>query len=183
METVTKKMSFNEYWESVVGKVAQLQEDIKTKNEELTSTLLALIEKHGVVPEDSQEKETSETENTQNQEPYFTLPLTSEQYKLLRTWIDAKDYIELATYGQDKVMLINSPKLDRKNHPGLASALGGELLDFRIRLLSPFIDFIEKYLDFFNEPGSLEASCTSLIIQTKFTLHQHTLALLKMLIG
>ena len=112
-----------------------------------------------------------ETENAQNQEPYFTLPLTSEQYKLLRSWIDAKEYVEVVTDGQDKVMLINSPKLDRKNHPNLAFALGGELIDFRIQLLSPFTDFIEKYLDFFNEPGSLEAFITRAIYEKVWTLH------------
>jgi hypothetical protein len=56
METKTEKpktkMSFNEYWESIVGKVSKIKEEIQTKEDELTEFLLEVIQKYGVVPEE-----------------------------------------------------------------------------------------------------------------------------------
>jgi hypothetical protein len=98
--------------------------------------------------------------------------ITPEQYETLKVWLKNKDFIEVATgSGDTRATLINSRKLFRQNHADLASALGGELIDFRVRLLSPFIDFIEKYLDFFNEPGRLEAFIIRAVYEKVWALH------------
>jgi len=98
--------------------------------------------------------------------------LNPEQCAMLETWLKNRDFIEvLAGPTEGKATLINTRKLEEKNHPGLKDALGGEELNFRVQLLSPFADFIEKYLDFFNEPGSLETFITGSVYEKVWTLH------------
>jgi hypothetical protein len=110
--------------------------------------------------------------NPEPPEVSIEVPLTPEQYTKLRAWVDANDFLEIlpnSTAG--KATIINTRKLDQKNHPDQARVLGGELLGFRVRLLSPFVDFIDKYLDFFNEPGSLEAFITGVVYEKVWSLY------------
>lgn len=108
----------------------------------------------------------------QKENPAIEVELTPEQHEILKTWLKNRDFIEVFTGpGEGKATLINRRKLDEKTFPNLKDALGGELLDFRVRLLSPFVDFVEKYLDFFNEPGSLEAFITRAVYEKVWTLH------------
>jgi hypothetical protein len=117
--------------------------------------------------------QTETVENPQQTEdPAIEVELKPEQYEILRTWLKDKDFVEVVTGpGDTRATLINSRKLFRQNHADLASALGGDLIDFRVQLISPFVDFIEKYLDFFNEPGSLEAFITGAVYEKVWTLH------------
>jgi flagellar hook-associated protein FlgK len=46
-----EKMSFDEYWSNVVGKVAELTKEIQAKYEEQTKFLLDIIEHKLVIPE------------------------------------------------------------------------------------------------------------------------------------
>lgn len=115
---------------------------------------------------------TFDSQPEQQNDPSIEVPLNAEQYVKLRTWLDAHEFIEVVTGpGTEKATLVDARKLEEKNHPALKDALGGELLNFRIRLISPFVDFIEKYLDFFNEPGSLEAFITGTVYEKVWALH------------
>lgn len=49
-------MTFDEYW-SVVGKVSQIEKEIRAKQDELIEMLLHIIEEHAVEPEVKQGKE------------------------------------------------------------------------------------------------------------------------------
>jgi hypothetical protein len=116
---------------------------------------------------------TESVENPQQPEdPAIEVELTPEQHETLKAWLKNKDFIEVVTGpGDTRATIINSRKLFRQNHADLASALGGELIDFRVQLISPFIDFIETYLTFFNEPGSLEAFITRAVYEKVWALH------------
>jgi hypothetical protein len=108
-----------------------------------------------------------QTENVQNQEPAFEVPLTPEQHALMRTWIDAKEFIEIVTGpGQDKATVINSRQLWRKNHPDWTPSCIteiGEPVQLRITVMSPFIDFIKEYLRFFGCKDEIETFCMKAI--------------------
>lgn len=47
----SQKMTYDEYWENVVGKVAKTQKQITTQLEDLFSFLQEIIETHAVIPE------------------------------------------------------------------------------------------------------------------------------------
>ena len=53
METTEKgsKMTYDEYFEKVVGRVAKTQKQITMQLEDLFSDLLKIIETHAVIPE------------------------------------------------------------------------------------------------------------------------------------
>jgi hypothetical protein len=59
-----QKMSFNEYFENVVGKVSKTKEEIQAKEEELKEFLLGIIEKYAVVPEDSEKRKNVKLETS-----------------------------------------------------------------------------------------------------------------------
>lgn len=98
--------------------------------------------------------------------------LTPEQHETLKTWFEHNDFIEVSIGpGDTQATLINSRKLFRQNHADLAAALGGDLIDFKVQLISPFIDFIEKYLTFFNESGSFEDFIRRAVYEKVWALH------------
>ncbi len=97
-------------------------------------------------------------------DPSIELPLTAEQYAKLRTWLDAHDFIEIATGpGKTKATIINSRQLWRQNHPGWDHEEIGELVQLRITVMSPFVDFIKEYMRFFGCKDTLETFCMSAI--------------------
>jgi hypothetical protein len=104
------------------------------------------------------------TENAQNQDPAFEVPLTPEQYATLRTWLDANDFIYIYTGpGETKATVINSAWLWRKNHPDWNHEEIGEPVQLKITVISPFIDFIKEYLRFFGCKDDLETFCMKAI--------------------
>jgi hypothetical protein len=89
-------------------------------------------------------------------DPSIEVPLTPEQYAKLRTWLNAKDNIEIYTHGESKATLINERELWQKNHPGGKEVLGGEMIQLKITVFSPFLNFIREYLSFFGDKQTLE---------------------------
>jgi len=114
-----------------------------------------------------------DSQHPQNEdEALIEVPLNAEQYTRLRQWLKDEDFIEVVTGpGEEKATLINGRKLEEKNHPDLKEAMGGEVLDFRVRLLSPFVDFIEQYLTFFNELDKLEVFIRRAVYEKVWLLH------------
>jgi hypothetical protein len=113
-----------------------------------------------------------ETENAQNQEPAFEVPLTPEQYATIRSWIDAKDFVEIFTGpGETKATVINSRLLWHKNHPDWKHDEIGELVRLNIPVMSPFIDFIKEYMRFFGCKDDLETFCMKAIYARVQTLN------------
>ncbi|MGD0978892.1 MAG: hypothetical protein ABR962_07090 [Candidatus Bathyarchaeia archaeon] len=105
-----------------------------------------------------------ETENVQNQEPAFEVPLTPEQHALMRAWIDANEFIEIVTGpGEKKVTIINSRQLWRKNHPDWKHDEIGEPVRLQVVVMSPFLDFIKEYLRFFGCKDDVETFCMKAI--------------------
>lgn len=102
----TPKMPFNKYWESVVGKVSKIKEEIQAKEEELTEFLLEIIQKYGVVPEDSE-----------------------------------------------------TPTQEKK----VEHALEGEMVELKVTVFKPYIDFMKEYLAFFGSKQTIEDLCRTMI--------------------
>jgi hypothetical protein len=97
-------------------------------------------------------------------DPSIEVSLSAEQYAKLRSWIDANDFIEIYTGpGEEKATAINSRQLWRKNHPNWKHDLMGELVQLKITVMSPFLDFIKEYLRFFGCKDDLETFCMKAI--------------------
>lgn len=97
-------------------------------------------------------------------DPSIELPLNAEQYAKLRTWIDANEFIEIFTGpGKDKATVINSLQLWRKNHPDWKHDLMGEMVQLKITVMSPFLDFVKEYLRFFGCKDDIETFCMKAI--------------------
>lgn len=97
-------------------------------------------------------------------DPSIEVPLMPEQYAKLRTWIDAKDFIEIVTGpGKEKATVINSRQLWRKNHPAWEDAEIGEPVQLKITVMSPFLDFIKQFLGYFGSKDDLETFCMKAI--------------------
>jgi hypothetical protein len=104
-------------------------------------------------------------------DPSIELPLTAEQYTKLRTWLDARDFIEIFTHGKEKATIINSRQLWRKNHPDWDHDEIGEPVELKITLMNPFVDFIKEYLRFFGCKDDLETFCMKAIYARVQTLN------------
>jgi hypothetical protein len=63
--------------------------------------------------------------------------------------------------------------LDRqKANKALKEALGDNMLTVQVMLFGPFVDFIEKYRQFFGSPNSLEQFCRQAIYDKVNALHK-----------
>ncbi|MGA2308899.1 MAG: hypothetical protein ABSG57_05040 [Candidatus Bathyarchaeia archaeon] len=97
-------------------------------------------------------------------EPFLEVPLNAEQYAKLRSWLDAGDFIEIVTgSGTEKATVFNSQQLWRKNHPNWKHDLMGEMVQLKITVISPFLDFIKEYLRFFGCKDDVETFCMKAI--------------------
>jgi hypothetical protein len=106
-------------------------------------------------------------------DPSIEVPLTAEQYAKLRAWIDAKGFIEIVTgTGREKATLINSRQLWRKNHPQEKQVWGGEVIELKVPLFSPYVEFLKDYLTFFGSKDQLETLCMKIIYQKAGDLHR-----------
>jgi hypothetical protein len=92
-------------------------------------------------------------------DPSIDVQLTPEQYAKLRKWLDNKDNVGVFTGSDNKACLINERELWLKNHPGGKEVLGGEMVQLKITVFSPFVNFIKEYLRFFGDEQTLETFC------------------------
>lgn len=83
------------------------------------------------------------------------MPLTPEQYALIRAWIDAKEFIEIVTGPGEK-------KATARALEWKTDAIG-EPVRFQVVVMSPALDFIKEYLRFFQSKDDLEDFCTKAI--------------------
>ena len=116
-------------------------------------------------------EKTKQDSQTEQVDPTIDVQLTPEQYAKLRKWIDNHDCVEVFTASDNKACLINERELWLKNHPDGKKVLGGEMIQLRITLFSPFVDFIRDYLSFFNDKQTLEIFCMRAVYDKCNTLH------------
>lgn len=121
----------------------------------------------------SQSETASPTEQTQQTNDLaIELQLTAEQHGRLKTWLKNKEFVEVATGSENQAYLINTLALHRKNHPQEKEVMGGEMIDLRISLFSPYVEFLKDYLTFFGSKDQLETLCMKIIYQKAGDLHR-----------
>jgi len=114
-----------------------------------------------------------QTEQTQQTNDLaIELQLTPEQHDRLKTWLKNKEFVEVATGPENQAYLINILALHRKNHPKEKEVLQGEMIDLRISLFSPYVEFLKDYLRFFGSKDQLEILCMKIIYQKAGDLHR-----------
>lgn len=96
-------------------------------------------------------------------DPSIDVQLSPEQHAKLRKWLDNNDPLEVLTGSDNKACLLNERQLWRKNHPNWKHDIMGELVQLRITVMSPFLDFIREYLRFFGSKDDLETFCMKAI--------------------
>ncbi len=108
---------------------------------------------------------------TEQVDPSIDVQLTPEQYAKLRKWLDNNDTVEVITGSDNKACLINERELWLKNHPGGKEVLGGEMVQLKITVFSPFLNFIREYLQFFGDKQTLETFCMQAVYDKCNILH------------
>jgi hypothetical protein len=85
-EQKTEKLSFQEYWENIVGKVAKLNEEIKAKQDELSEFLLNVIMKKSVTPEEetTEQKPSPSSKDVETVNMTLSVPLSKDFYKMIK---------------------------------------------------------------------------------------------------
>jgi hypothetical protein len=52
-----------------------------------------------------------------------------------------------------------------KKNKAFAKAMGGELVELKIEMFSPFVDFLKEYMSFFGAKKTLEDLCREMIYE------------------
>jgi len=108
---------------------------------------------------------------TEHDDPSIDVQLAPEQYAKLRKWLDNNDTVEVMTGSGNKACLINERELWLNNHPGGEAVLGGKMVQLRIPIFSPFLNFIREYLSFFGDKQTLETFCMKAVYDKCNILH------------